>query len=303
MKKRLGAAAAVTACVLALSGCTNYGTDMPEKYSKFLDYTFNDDYSVELKVEETYNDYDSENDKEITRGYRRWQIDYSDTNGYHHQMELYGSVHEKTGHKEYDKSIDDILMFSYTMSELRDITSCELYNKVVKKYFDAGDWQGDDNFIYQGNGLMMQVMTFDVRPDVVGYESNLDLIKPVISPKSGVRLADCTLASEASRKEVMTFVRIYVFDFGSIAEYTEAMNALIDEYVSYVGSPQNYHFDLHFIDKYADEPSIVCLVDESCFLGEKSDLGKDDGHSLELIAYEDYLLDKLGYERAVNTEE
>lgn len=301
MKKRFAALA--LACVTALSGCGDnftdeYGTDMPKKYDKFLNYTFNNEYEIELKAEETYANYDSESDKTVTNGYRRWIINYDDKNGYAHEMELYGTLHESTGYEQFDKIYDDLQMYQYTLCELRDIASCELYNGIVRKYFDAGEWQGDDSFIYSTDEFMMQAVTFDVTSDVIGYESNHDLIEPVISPKTGICLADCTLTEQAQRKEVFTFVRVYVFNAEKLSQYIEGMDQLINDYLSLTDKPQNCHFDLEYCNRSGEEINFQKLTDRTYFLGEQTVISKGDKEGTELYEYEDILIEKLGYERS-----
>lgn len=304
VKKRLISAAAAAIMALAASGCgetSTYGVDYPEKYAKFLDYTFKDEYTVELVAKEQYSVNDSGSGKEKTVGYRRWKIEYADKNGVKHDMELLSTPAEKTDDKAFDKARSDIDMYFSVTGEITDIISAELYNNTVKNYFDAGEWQEDTDYTFTGSTFVVQALSCELAPLTVGKGCDkdvYDMVKKSVSKKDGISLADCSLAEEISKTDVFTFVRVYLFDRYNENEMLNKMQQLSDDLLANTGKPQNVHFSVLYCDKSTGEPVFTNLYERNIVLGKETTVEHESSEVLEFEDYEQNVLDALGMKKA-----
>lgn len=276
MKKFVISAAAVLTAAVMLTGCTDYGTDYPEEYKEFFDYTFDGDYKIELTEEGLLNE-----DTDYECGYRKWRLSYTDKNGIEHETELASQGNEKEV-SAYGDIVKDVDMLAMISIEMSNIAVDEFYNELASEYFTVE--MGEDFVLsYHGDGYRLHMSFFNPVLSSVTPEKNLEVIDSVLSPESGYKIADCDLKSMGQSEEVCAKIILTVeSENEDPKKYVKKLKKLEKDYVKYVGSPQNYIFQVNVPSEEEDGNSDIAYQ-KVVLLGEETELAEDKSFSKQML--------------------
>lgn len=130
--KRLGITA-LAASLLLLTACAQYGTNIPEEYKGFFDYTFNGDYEIVLDEEGVVNA-----DTNREQGYRCWSVTDTDKHG----AEL---IDDDKAYYQTQEWYDAFETHAFVTSQMRTIGEQKLWDKILSDHLDVGFVQGKVN--------------------------------------------------------------------------------------------------------------------------------------------------------------
>ncbi len=260
--KQLSMMALAAACFL-LTGCNQYGTDLPEEYKEFWDYTFNGNYSVELTEKGVDN-----KGTEREQGYRRWNITYTDKRGNEHTAELSGSQlidYDKEFYSYKTQEWFDVFEMDYFVTnQMANIAEQELWDEILSKYLDVEFvW---DEFQHKGEECTLTLMISDTYYDT--DENGFACAKQKLSPENGRNIAECDLVSLMQDEEFLLALSVSLKTGTDAALYQEKIVKIEEELLAYTGGVQNYRIGLvQRSDEEANNSTV--LYDHQVFLGEE----------------------------------
>lgn len=258
MKKIMGkpVIAAVLAASLLLAGCGR-GTDMPRKYKDYLYRTFGGNYTVK--------------EADGGKSYREWTVTYTDVSGRERTTSLYSYNMDDSDMELYgsQEAFDDIEIYSFSLMEISQIVSYELYERFVADRFD---FPAPDN----SNGLVSmndkgETLGFGIIvPNFTTNSKSLDYARQQISAEDGIKISEYDLKQAAQNPYMSIFFNITLNSTADAQECTEKMEEIYSEFLTYTESPQNYRFNLIQRSDEEDGNNTV-LFSKSVILGEEID--------------------------------
>ncbi len=260
MKIRRYPAAAAVSALLLLTGCNRYGTNLPEEYKDFLDYTFNGNYTVELTEKAVINEgYENE------QGYRYWDVTYTDKRGMEHTDRLTGAQLFDAD-KEYYKTqewFDVFEMHAFTTVQMGNIARQELWDEILSDDLDV-EYAWDET-IHKGEECTLLMLAYGVSYsfDETGYA----YAKQKLSPENGWCISECDLTSVLQDDEFMLMLVVRLEPDADAALYQEKITKIEEELLSYTGGVQNYTIVLKQ-NEGEDTDASTTLYEHTVFLGE-----------------------------------
>lgn len=257
--KRLGITA-LAASLFLLTGCSHYGTDIPEKYKDFFDYTFNGDYEIVLNEEGVINEG---TDQE--QGYRYWDVTYTDKHGAEHTVQM-TSAQLIDADKEYYKTqewYDAFETHAFVTSQMRLIGEQELWDEILSDDLDVEFVQGE--VVHKGAECTLTMMINNV---IYNFdETGFAYAKQKLSPGDGHNISGCDLTSLLQDDEFSLTLVIHLEHSADAAVYQEKIQNIEEELLAYTDGVQNYMIILKQ-DDGGDTNTATTLYDHKVFLGE-----------------------------------
>lgn len=258
-KKIRSFAAALTFAVL-LTGCNRYGTDIPEKYKDYFDYTFNGSYSVELTEEGVINE-----DTDHEQGYRYWNVTYTDKFGKQHSEQMAGAQLSKAEKKYYKTQewYDVFNTHAFVTSQMRTIGEQELWDEILTKYLDVDFVQGEVTHKGEECSLTMMIMNVIYDFDETGFR----YAKQMLSPETGHNISECDLTRLMQDEDFMLTLSVRLKPGVDAAPYQEKIVQIEKELLAYTGGVRNYMIILKQ-DGDEESTSATTFYDHKVFLDE-----------------------------------
>lgn len=259
LDKRFGIAT-LTAALLLLTGCNKYGTDIPEEYKAYFDYTFNGNYDIVLDEEGIINE-----GTDHEQGYRHWSVTYTDKHGTEHTAKLTGAelIDEDKDSFKTQEWFDVFETHAFVTSQLRTIGEKELWDEILSDHLDVEYAQG--NVTHNGEECTLSMM---IAPVAYSYnEAGYAYAKEKLSHENGHHIADCDLTSLLQDDEFVLMLIIRLEHDADGALYQEKITRIEQELLKYTGGAQNYSLVLRQQDE-EESDSYATLYEHIVFLGE-----------------------------------
>lgn len=265
-------------CVAALVSCTDYGVDVAKEYKDFFDYSFDGKYSIEQTEKNTYKKYDEENNKsynegEKGKGFRKWDLKYTDKNGDEHTMALCGDG-------SVSKANHDSAVLSAVEYEKELIAYKEFYNKYQKNYIPVDEANEINNFehtgSYHGDGYSVMCIITNEEAYVKGYDE--DYVKDRLSSKKGLKVTDCDLKSFLSEKTTAVTLAVIINKDDKISDVASKVLNMKKELMEKEPELQNYYILVSYDDEEYEELDQV-VYKEAVIFGEDVELTEDEDYS------------------------
>ena len=187
----------------------SYGPNMKIRYRRFLNYTFDGNYSMQLASKKKGEYEDGDTYKE-----RWWNISYTDKNGFSHKASVWSG-----NTSDYEDTRTTMLVFLHRQAE--DIANCEFIDKIASRTFDGEIIEHH----YEG-------MVLSVQLTAGSFIEEKD-----ISPVNGYKLSECDLRSVADAAHITLHVS---HEYERMSDHDfEIVQELLENYCEYVGDTSN----------------------------------------------------------------
>ncbi len=251
-------------CVLlcACGGDESYGTNLPEVYKDFLDYTFDGSYTVTLTEEDIIN-----RGEDNERGYRHWDITFTDALGNQCTEELRGSVYTgwTIGSYPTQAHYDLAQLYSFCTGRMGATAQHDLWDTVLTKHFPDMEFDTEGPTFTEDSHC--RVSTLLMMRDSTGDDAEFRYQQAMMQPQTGYCIAKTGFTEFMQYEEAVLTLLIDINHTEDAQQYLEKVKQIEAEILAIAGEKPNYQLILRqYHDAEQDEREV--LYEHNVLLGE-----------------------------------
>lgn len=235
--------AIITALITAMTLCSCGGGKQPDikkDYKKYLDYTFDGQYSISDSTKRS-----TDNFTELV-----WMISYTDLNGKEQTDEI--SVPDiDAGDEELIKSEYDWAVMNFVSNICNTAVHNELMDKLLSPYFEITENTGLRSASGDGFTVYFEYINCDL------FDPDDETVAAALDPENGIKYAGVNLKDWAQDERHGIRVSFVIDDAERTEEFAEKLTEFGSDYVEYTVSPQNYCFELHAPDSSGESQLVA----------------------------------------------
>lgn len=280
MKRSIAFVTAITTLCLLVS-CSDKKEkservmDLCEVYGDFFDYTFNDNYTIDVINEGAWNE--GEDDEQA---YRLYNISYTHENGMKRDIEIYSREFTEDEKKYYASEQDmmnDNVNASF-ISEIPKFCKKEVIENILSKHIDIEYVENES--IYKTDEYNFYVSLYSPisvsTPKDEYYEKSCTLVNNHLTPETGYKLSEADLKTFADDKEYIFIFSLTISPTADAELYIDKMNAIVEDYFAYTENPMNCQFVVKQSELNEETENISSnqLFLKTFLMGEEIDINK-----------------------------
>lgn len=271
MKRSIAFVTAITTLCLLVS-CSDKKEkservmDLCEVYGDFFDYTFNDNYTIDVINEGAWNE--GEDDEQA---YRLYNISYTHENGMKRDIEIYSREFTEDEKKYYasEQRMMNEEVNALCIAEIQEACNKEFIDNILSKYIDIEYIEGEGSYKTDEYRCQFSLLTpmYLFNKEYEGYEKGCKIIDSHITPETGYKLSEIDLKTFAADREYYFQFTLSIPPTADAELYIDKMNSIVEDYFAYTGNPLNAQFNLR--QGELDKVSNDTLFQKTYIMGEE----------------------------------
>lgn len=271
MKRNIAFVTAITTLCLLVS-CSDKKEkservmDLCEVYGDFFDYTFNDNYTIDVINEGAWNE--GEDDEQA---YRLYDISYTRKDGVKRNIEIYSREFTEDEKKYYasEQRMMNEVVNALCNAEIQEACNKEFIDNILSKYIDIEYIENERSYKTDEYRCKFSLLTpmYLFNKEYEGYEKGCKIIDSHITPETGYKLSEIDLKTFAANREYYFQFTLSIPPTADAELYIDKMNSIVEDYFAYTGNPLNAQFNLR--QGELDKVSNDTLFQKTYIMGEE----------------------------------